>query len=71
MKRKAITLYSIDQCQAQQECTLLGFGFHQLDASILILRHADGEAVIMLAFQASGRGSTPLRRILFFRLVER
>ena len=27
--------------------------------------YTDGEAVIMLAFQASGRGSTPLRCILF------
>ena len=27
--------------------------------------YADGEAVIMLAFQASGRGSTPLRRMVF------
>jgi hypothetical protein len=27
--------------------------------------HTDGEAVIMLAFQASGRGSTPLRCIFF------
>ena len=27
--------------------------------------YADGEAVIMLAFQASGRGSTPLRRMFF------
>ena len=30
--------------------------------------HADGEAVIMLAFQASGRGSTPLQRIFFMFL---
>ena len=35
-----------------------------------IQSYADGEAVIMLAFQASGRGSTPLRRrVLFFMLV--
>jgi hypothetical protein len=32
--------------------------------------NADGEAVIMLAFQASGRGSTPLRRIFWWRPVE-
>jgi hypothetical protein len=30
--------------------------------------HADGEAVIMLAFQASGRGSTPLRRMFLMLL---
>ena len=29
-------------------------------------KHTDGEAVIMLAFQASGRGSTPLQCIIFF-----
>ena len=29
------------------------------------MRHTDGEAVIMLAFQASGRGSTPLRCSFF------
>ena len=30
--------------------------------------YTDGEAVIMLAFQASGRGSTPLRCIFFVLL---
>ena len=34
--------------------------------------HTDGEAVIMLAFQASGRGSTPLQCnlcIIFFHVM--
>ena len=32
--------------------------------------HTDGEAVIMLAFQASGRGSTPLQCTFCFSIFD-
>ena len=32
--------------------------------------HVDGEVVIMLAFQASGTGSIPVRRIFHFMFLQ-
>ena len=37
--------------------------------SCTFLLYTDGEAVIMLAFQASGRGSTPLQCIVFTSFI--